>query len=101
MRTPPASAAAEGQGGAAGEAQPMSVSPAPIQGVQQPDSATGTAGATAGEAGGAQPPAAAQQAQQSAASGLPYGMPVDLYNSVMVSNLRQLGTMQLLSASIF
>ena len=76
----------------------MSISPAPVQTVRQP--ADG-ASATAGEAGGAQPPAVqqAQQAQQGG-SGMPYGMPMDLYNAVLLSNLRQLGTMQLLSVSL-
>lgn len=91
MLTPQASAAARAAGPAdapetASEPQPMAVSPAPEP--QAPAAAQQPAVAQAQQTG-----AAAVQAP----SGLPYGMPAHLHDTVQTNNLRQLGTMQLLS----
>ncbi|PSC74217.1 ubiquitin specific peptidase 24 isoform A [Micractinium conductrix] len=102
--TPTMSAAQQASGEAAPAAaaangvQPMAVSPAP------PEDQQGVAAGAGG--GGEQPPAQQQQQQQQQAGAAaavpgqhhpPFGMPQQLYDALLYGNLRQLGSMQLLS----
>ncbi|KAL4452636.1 hypothetical protein ABPG75_008298 [Micractinium tetrahymenae] len=103
-----AASAAAGTAGAAGGGQegeggvqPMALSPAP----SSDDRAAGQQpAAAAGTGGGEQPPAQQQgggtagaQQQLAAAPAGAYGMPRELYETILCSNLRQLSQMQLLS----